>query len=327
VSWSDIERAVLLRIARKEYLPGQQIPTCEALAAELGANKNTVSKAYRSLAERGYLLTRAGFGTFIANRPVRIGIDDALDGINGLLSLAMQEAKLSGLRQEQFRELVNDVVVQGYGLAEPRIAFVDCNRHDATTLSRDLQNALRHPIEPLLIDHVLADPAHYLADYTVLAVNLVHLSALEAGLGKRADSGGGAQVLGMYIPVDPDSLTQVARLRADTKVGIICDLEQTLVALKGMVGGLNPSVWVEGCITKDKAGVRRLFCSSDLLLVTPSASSRVRIADSQTPVMTLGFRHSEESVRRLSELILQHMPSALNLEEKAPGRRHATRLQ
>src|SRR5689334_14950682 len=99
VSWSEIERAILLRIARKEYMPGQRIPTCEALAVELGANKNTVSKAYRSLAERGYVLTRAGFGTFVSRRPLRMSVDRALDGVTGLLSLAVQEAKLSGLGQ------------------------------------------------------------------------------------------------------------------------------------------------------------------------------------------------------------------------------------
>jgi DNA-binding transcriptional regulator YhcF (GntR family) len=324
VSWFDIERAILLRIARKEYLAGQRIPTCEALAAEFGANKNTVSRAYRSLAERGYLLTRAGFGTFIANRPVRMSVDSALDGIHGLLSLAVQEAKLSGLRQEQFREFVDDVVAHGYNLAEPRIGFVDCSRHDATTLSRDLQNALRHPIEPLLIDDVIADPERFLTNYSVLAVSLVHLSALEVGLGKRAGSGGRAQVFGMYIPVSRDSLTQVARFRAGTKVGIVCDLEQTLVGLKGTIGGLNPSISVEGCISKDKAGIKRLFKISDLLLVTLSASARVKFADSQTPVITLGFRHSEESVRQLSELISQHMPSAVKLSETSSHRRRAT---
>src|SRR5262245_59582674 len=102
VSWSQIERAILLRIARNEYSPGQRIPTCEALAAEFGANKNTVSKAYRSLAQRGYLLTRAGFGTFISRRPVRVSIDSGIEDITGLLALAVQEAKLRGLGQAQF---------------------------------------------------------------------------------------------------------------------------------------------------------------------------------------------------------------------------------
>jgi DNA-binding transcriptional regulator YhcF (GntR family) len=98
VSWSAIERAILLRIARKEYVPGQQIPTCEALATELGANKNTVSKAYRSLAQRGYLMTRAGFGTFVSRRPVRISLDSALQAImsdpaTGVYTVASESRK------------------------------------------------------------------------------------------------------------------------------------------------------------------------------------------------------------------------------------------
>jgi DNA-binding transcriptional regulator YhcF (GntR family) len=183
VAWSQIERAILLRIARKEYAPGQQIPTCEALAAELGANKNTVSKAYRSLAERGYVLTRAGFGTFVSKRPLRVRLDRTLDDITGLLSLAVQEAKLSGLTQAQFGRFVDDVVTRAYGHAGPRIGFIECNRRDAIMLSRDLQLAVAHPIEPLLIDAVLRDPDRFLDEYSILAVNFTHLSAIETVLG------------------------------------------------------------------------------------------------------------------------------------------------
>src|SRR5437879_1927192 len=70
-SWVEVERAVLVRIAGGAYTPNQRLPTCEQLAAELGVNKNTVSKAYRALAERGYLRTAAGRGTFVARRPAR----------------------------------------------------------------------------------------------------------------------------------------------------------------------------------------------------------------------------------------------------------------
>jgi DNA-binding transcriptional regulator YhcF (GntR family) len=59
-SWTEVEKAILLRIVSGVYEPGQQLPSSEQPATELGANKNTVSKANRSLAERGYLRTRAG---------------------------------------------------------------------------------------------------------------------------------------------------------------------------------------------------------------------------------------------------------------------------
>ena len=319
VSWSQIERAVLLRIARGEYVPGQRIPTCEALAAEFGANKNTVSKAYRSLAKRGYLLTRAGFGTFISRRPARIDFDDALDGIKGLLALAVQEAKLSGLGPGQFCKFVDDVVAQGYRHAGPRVGFVECNRQDATTLSRDLQRAISHPIEPLLIDNVLADPRRFLDDYDILAVNITHLSALESALGARAGKDGSAQIVGMHIPIDSDSLLQVVRLRAGTRVGIVCDLKQTLTSLKGMVDGYNPALVVDGCLSRERTTVRRLLASSDVLLVTPSAAGRVRIVEPQIPIVTLAFRLDGRSIEQLSALVARSTPVASDIES-SPGR-------
>jgi DNA-binding transcriptional regulator YhcF (GntR family) len=311
VSWTEIERAILLRIARKEYAPGDRIPTCEALAAEIGANKNTVSKAYRSLSQRGYLLTRAGFGTFVGKRSLRASPDAALDGITELLSLAAQEAKLSGLHETQFRKFIDDVVAQAYGNAGPRIGFIECNRRDATVLSRDLQLAVSHSIEPLLIDAVVQDPRRFLDEYSILAVNITHLAAVEAALGPHAGGPNQAEVLGMHIPIDPDSLMQVARLRAGTRVGIVCDLKQTLMSLTGMVDGYNPGLRVAGCLTRERAAIRKLLESSDVLLVTPSAAERMPVADSQIPIVTLAFRPDARSVEKLSALISQRMPLAV----------------
>jgi len=327
VSWSQIERAILLRIARNEYSPGQRIPTCEALAAEFGANKNTVSKAYRSLAQRGYLLTRAGFGTFISRRPVRVSLDSGIEDITGLLSLAVQEAKLRGLGQAQFEKFVDDVVAQGYGHSGPRIGFIECNRHDATTLSRDLQVAISHPIEPLLIDDVVADPHRFLSEYDILAVNITHLSAVEATIVSLRARSVRATVIGMHIPIDPDSLLRVARLRAGTRVGIVCDLKQTLGSLKGMVEGYNPALTVDGCLSRERGAVRRLLKASDVLLMTPSAAGRMRIADSQIPIVTLAFRVDARSIEQLSALIARRLPAPVTYDRNSTSRRVAARAR
>ncbi len=68
-SVADIERVVLLRISTGRNRARNRIPHCEQLAKELGANKNTVSKAYHVLAEHGFLNPRAGRGTFVTKRP------------------------------------------------------------------------------------------------------------------------------------------------------------------------------------------------------------------------------------------------------------------
>src|SRR4051794_16461008 len=113
-SWTDVEKAILLRIVSGVYVPGQQLPSCEQLAAEVGANKNTVSKAYRSLAERGYLRTRAGSGTFVARRPSRADADRAVADIANLLALVVQEAKMAGLQRQQFVTLIDETVARYY---------------------------------------------------------------------------------------------------------------------------------------------------------------------------------------------------------------------
>jgi GntR family transcriptional regulator len=318
---SEIERAILLRIARREYAAGQQLPTCEALAAELGANKNTVSKAYRSLAQRSYLQTRPGQGTFVCQRPVRLDTERSRDGIVGLLSLAIQEAKLSGLRPAQFQSLVDDVVAQGYGRRGPRLGFVECNRHDATTLSRDLQVALFHPVEPLLLNDVVGDPERFMRDFDVLAVNLTHLAVVESAIGSVDGEAAATRIVGMHIPIDPDSLLQVARLRAGTHVGVICDLKQTLLSMSGMVRGCNPGLHVDGCLAEEAAAVQGLVAWSDLMLVTPSALDHVHLDQSHVSVITPKFRPDARSLEQLSDLIAEQRVSEAGRNDTGAFRR------
>ena len=307
ISWTDVEKAILLRIVSGVYGPGAQLPSCEQFAADLGANKNTVSKAYRSLAERGYLRTRAGSGTFVTRRPGhadagRALTDQAVDDVANLLAMVVQEAKLAGLQRQQFVTLVDETIARFYDPVRPRVGYIDCNRLDATTLSRDLQVALSHPIEPLLIEDVVSRPEHFMASFHILATNLSHLGAVEQGL-RAAVPSGGAEIIGLLVPTDPESLTQVARLRPGTHLGIVCDLDATLQALGGLVRGYNPGIEVAACLSDDAAALGRLVERVDVLLVTPSASGRVRAIEPSVPIIAVSFKPDERSVQQLGTLI------------------------
>lgn len=341
-SRTEVEKAVLLRIVSGLYEPGQQLPSCEQLAAEVGANKNTVSKAYRSLAERGYVRTRAGSGTFVARRPARADSERALADVSNLLALVVQEAKMAGLQRQQFASLVDDTIARFYDPVRPRVGYIECNRLDATTLSRDLQVALSHPVEPLLIDEVVSRPQEYMRAFHVLAINLSHLAAVEQIL-RTAVPVGGAEIVGLLVPTDPESLTQVARLRAGTRLGIVCDLPPTLEALGGLVRGYNPGITVTSCLSDHDAALLKLIASSDVLLVTPSASARVRSFEPSIPIIEVTFKPDERSIQQLGAAIrsgawhAQVHPQVPSASDGAPsraperdgapplGRRHALR--
>lgn len=320
-SWLDVEKAILLRIVSGVYAPEEQLPSCEQLAAEVGANKNTVSKAYRSLAERGYLRTRAGSGTFVARRPSLTDPDAdperATADVANLLVLVVQEAKMAGLQRQRFVALCDETIARFYDPVRPRVGFVDCNRLDATTLSRDLQVALSHPVEPLLIEDVVAHPEQSMSSFHILATNLSHLAVVEQAL-RAAVPTGGAEIIGMLVPTDPESLTQVARLRPGTRLGIICDLDATLQALGGLVRGYNPGIVVSECLSEDDGALGRVLEAIDVLLVTPSASARVRALEPRVPLIEVSFKPDERSVQQLGALIAaqarrhQDMPASVD---------------
>ncbi len=69
--WEAIRDEVMRRIRARDWAPGAIIPGEEALAAEFGCARATVSRALRELAEAGVLERRRKAGTRVALNPVR----------------------------------------------------------------------------------------------------------------------------------------------------------------------------------------------------------------------------------------------------------------
>jgi GntR family transcriptional regulator len=54
------------RIKAGEFRPGQRLPTERALQQQLGVAATTTRRAYRLLADEGYVVTTPGRGTHVA---------------------------------------------------------------------------------------------------------------------------------------------------------------------------------------------------------------------------------------------------------------------
>jgi GntR family transcriptional regulator len=76
-------------IASRDLAPNERLPSVRELSEALGVSAITVKRAYHDLETDGYILTRAGLGSFVA--PVERD--------------ALRERKLSELREE-LRRLV-----------------------------------------------------------------------------------------------------------------------------------------------------------------------------------------------------------------------------
>jgi hypothetical protein len=218
------------------------------------------------------------------------------------LALVLQEAKLAGLDHQAFREMVGAAAAKAYERGRLRVGLVECNPYDAATLSRDVQEALSWPIEPVLLEDIARGGAAFLERFDVLAVNLAHLQELE-GLLSGVPDGASAEVVGLVVSPDAESLTQIVRLRPGTRVAMVCDLGPSLQRMTGIVAGYNPGVEVTGCLAGDEAALRKLLRNVDFIVTSPSAYQRVLQHAPRVPALRLTFMIEERSIQQLAERI------------------------
>ncbi len=71
VTWQKVRDHALAQIQARQWAPGSLIPNEEALAQSLGCSRTTVNRAWRALAEDGWLERRRKAGTRVAVAPER----------------------------------------------------------------------------------------------------------------------------------------------------------------------------------------------------------------------------------------------------------------
>lgn len=87
--WIQIKNRIAYLIGSGAFVPDDRLPTVRALAVDLDISYNTVNRAYMDLEREGYISTRKGRGTFVAERhdlgahtasdsPIELVIDDMI---------------------------------------------------------------------------------------------------------------------------------------------------------------------------------------------------------------------------------------------------------
>ena len=99
----QIRDQVVGAISTGDLKPGDRLPPIRQLAEFLGINRNTVGQAYRLLEHEGYLATRAGGGTTIANSAAAIATRG--HSLRERVRQALAEAISAGFTAQEFIEL------------------------------------------------------------------------------------------------------------------------------------------------------------------------------------------------------------------------------
>lgn len=104
--WIQVKNRIAYLIGSGAFEAGDKLPTVRGLAVDLDIAYNTVNRAYMDLERDGYIVTRKGRGTFVAERR-SVGADLATDTpIELLIDDMIRTCKYAGLDDDNIISLV-----------------------------------------------------------------------------------------------------------------------------------------------------------------------------------------------------------------------------
>jgi DNA-binding transcriptional regulator YhcF (GntR family) len=200
-------------------LPGSRLSPVRELGAALRVNPNTIRAVYRRLADAGYVISRHGAGTHVADRPPQRRGAEALAG---LVAEMLRRASQAGFTAD---EVASATFAAATERKRPgplvRVLFAECTTADAGYDAERLNDAFAGSIEAegTLLDELpdRLDRFHY----DLVATTTFHADEAQALVHGRVP------VVAMLVgPGYVELVHEIAGLPAGSRVGLVCASER-----------------------------------------------------------------------------------------------------
>jgi DNA-binding transcriptional regulator YhcF (GntR family) len=279
-------------------LPGARLPPVRELGAALRVNPNTIRAVYRRLADAGYVTSRHGAGTHVADRPPERRGAEALAG---LVAEMLRRAAHAGFTADEVASATFAAATERKRPgAVVRVLFAECTNADAGYDAERLVDEFGGMIEAegSLLDDLPERLERF--HYDLVATTTFHADEAQALVAGRVP------VVAMLVgPGYVELVHEIAGLPAGTRVGLVCasergaeNIRETL-ALAGTTG--IELVTATGESDEDIELVER---TADLILVSREA-------------LRLGLDRKLQRPERLRPWTYEFDPSGLELLRRA----------
>ena len=246
-------------------LPGSRLPPVRELGAALRVNPNTIRAVYRRLADAGYVTSRHGAGTHVADRPPQRRGAEALAGI---VAEMIRRAAHAGFTAD---EVASATFAAASERKRPgplvRVLFAECTSSDAGYDAERLVDAFPGVIE---VEGTLIDDMPERLDrfhYDLVATTTFHADECQVLAAGRVP------VVAMLVgPGYLELVHEIAGLPAGSRVGLVCssargaDNMQDVLRLAGATG-----VEIVAGLTDDPDALDQVDQAADLILVSRDA--------------------------------------------------------
>jgi GntR family transcriptional regulator len=303
VTAQEIQQSIMNRILRGHYAVGDRLPSVRELAHELGANRNTVNKAYQMLADLGVIesgsSTRTGFFVKSISHIDRHTQSDFSDYFyQQSLQLAWQ-GMAGGMGVEEVLEQLVSAVQQVYAIGRPRITFYECNELDSREMGTHLGEILNLDIHCGLLEDLRSDNVNTVIEtYDLIVTTFHHLAEVTHHIGENHSD----KIVAIDTRLTPDTLLNIARLPGQRN-GVICSVPHTTHMLKHILHSYYPDHQMEAVVIDHTQAVLRLAQSSDHLIVTHTCIDQVRLLTGRDADVVVNFMVDEQSIQYLKRRV------------------------
>ena len=285
----EIKTSLVHEIAAGKFPVGTWLPSCRALASELGVNRNTVNKVYQDLARVGVLEVVPGRGYRVVKQPDRE--HTAVPSVmRRRLLAAARDARLAGVGHGAFILAAKEIADMLYLHGRPMIACVECNDQDSKLLASELEASLSESVEPLLLADLERSPEELVAKYDIICTTLYHLTETQALAGSSKH-----RVVAVHAPPDAQALLELVRLDPSSRVGVVCEQPRTREYLKAAIGMVFDGD-VRICLMSEREALQEIAHSVDVLVDVPSCHERISSLFPDVRTLTVGFHLDSKSL-------------------------------
>ncbi|WP_203907387.1 GntR family transcriptional regulator [Rhizocola hellebori] len=138
---TQVRDQIVVAISKGDLVPGDRLPTIRQLADFLDLNRNTIAQVYRTLEQEGYLSTRGGGGTSVADTSAtRTAV--RMQELHQLLREALHAAERKGFTAREFSEVALYEAAQWQALRHKAFLVVDEYQGELEYLSHAIRRLM-----------------------------------------------------------------------------------------------------------------------------------------------------------------------------------------
>ena len=245
--------------------PGERLLPVRELGAALRVNPNTIRAVYRRLADAGFVTSRHGAGTVVADRPPKRRRPDELAAI---VSELLRRGAQAGFTPDEVASATYAAATERKRPGDlVRVLFAECTSadagYDAERLNTEFAGQIE--VEGTLLDEIpdRLDRFHY----DLVATTTFHADEAQALVGGRAP------VVAMLVgPGYVELVHEISALAEGSHIGVVCATERGAenIAETLSIAGAR-GIDIVAAIMGDDARLKVVDDTADVILMSREA--------------------------------------------------------